>query len=329
MPSHILTVYRRSNPSKKFIAKKIHEDSDELDILRHLNTSQLKSEHIISLHDSFQTQSTSWAILPKMISLPGGRLHGIVDQVCWGLINGVPYLHKFYIAHGDIKPDNLVVDRNFCLKIIDFDVAMQVEDEDELVEGQRGTKGWMAPEIEEKSMYSPIKADRWSTGKVLLYLLEKFREEDMVLETTARRLIVHNPGQRLSMLRVAASPSNVVDVADVAVGKKALRSPTADVDVENMKPPMVKMQKLAAANRRKRGARVRRADSARLTFRIFFSCLSATQDKNFPISDGPSRALSGLGPAMVLYSCATCSMYNTKSHCIGFCTGNPHVAAPT
>ncbi|KAF8494444.1 hypothetical protein F5888DRAFT_1636149 [Russula emetica] len=99
---------------KKFIAKKVREQSNELKIFEFLNTFQPKSEHIISLHESFQTTnlmgrtSTSW-----------------------------------------------LVDGRQC-----------------------GTKGWMATEIEEKSMYSPIKADRWSGGKVLLYLLNVFRKED-------------------------------------------------------------------------------------------------------------------------------------------------------
>ncbi|KAF8429385.1 kinase-like domain-containing protein, partial [Boletus edulis BED1] len=57
-----------------------------------------------------------------------------VSQVCLGLIKGVAYLHENRIAHRDIKPDNLVVDKNFNLKIIDFDIAMQVEDEDEEVD---------------------------------------------------------------------------------------------------------------------------------------------------------------------------------------------------
>jgi serine/threonine protein kinase len=108
MPSHILTVYQQSDPSKRFIAKKVHEQSNELEILKYLNTLQPKCEQIISLHESFQTQSTSWAILPEMdsvadyVSFAPDRLDGKVAQVCWGLIKGVAYLHKLCIAHRDI-----------------------------------------------------------------------------------------------------------------------------------------------------------------------------------------------------------------------------------
>ena len=219
MPPHILTVYQRSAPSKRFIAKKVREGSNELQIFKLLNTFQLKSEHIISLHDSFQTQSTLWAILPKMISLARSQLYGEVAQVCWGLINGVAYLHKNCIAHRDINR------------------------EDEVVEGQCGTKGWMAPEMEEKSMYSPIKADRWSTGQVLLYLLDEFWEKDAVLRTTAMKLTAHRSERRSSMLQV---PASLWDLADVAVGRKASRSLQ---DRENTKPPRVKKEKLSVFDR--------------------------------------------------------------------------------
>ncbi len=252
MPSHILTVYQRSDPSSRFIAKKVGEESNELEIFKLLNTFQPKSEHIISLHESFQTQSTSWAILPEMCSVPyyvsitPGELVGKVAQLCWGLIKGVAYLHKFCIAHRDIKLSNLVLDRNLSLKIIDFDIAMRVKDEDEVVDGQCGTEGWLAPEIEEKSMYSPIKADRWSSGQVLLYLLTAFREKDTVLRKAARKLTTYNPEQRPSMLQVAASLS---DFENVAVKRKASRSlqDTKEVDGENPKPSTAKKQKLLGA----------------------------------------------------------------------------------
>ncbi|KAH9003909.1 kinase-like domain-containing protein, partial [Lactarius hatsudake] len=88
-----------------------------------------------------------------------------------GLIKGLGYLHEHDIAHRDIKPDNLVCDADFSSKIIDFDVAIEVQDENTQVADYRGTKGWTAPEMGEEDgptpMHSPIKADRWSCGRVL------------------------------------------------------------------------------------------------------------------------------------------------------------------
>ena len=100
----------------------------------------------------------------------------------------------------------------------------------------------MAPEME-KSMYSPIKADRWSIGQVLLYLLNKFRKEDTVLRTTARRLAAHNPDQRSSILQLTALPS---DVANTAVRRRVSRSlqNTVEVSEEIGKPPRAKKQKI-------------------------------------------------------------------------------------
>ena len=190
-----------------------------------------------------------------MTSLARSQLQGEVAQVCWGLINGVAYLHKYCIAHRDIKPENLVVDGDFCLKIIDFDMAMQVKGENEVVEGQCGTRGWMAPEME-NSMYSPIKADRWSTGKVLLHLLDKFRK-DTVLRTTARKLAAHNPDQRSSILQLTALPS---DVANAAVGRKVSRplQNTVEADGGNAKPLRGKKQKISMTSRTvSRGVRQR------------------------------------------------------------------------
>jgi hypothetical protein len=101
----------------------------------------------------------------------------------------------------------------------------------------------LAPEIEEKSIYSPIKVDRWSTGRVVFYLLNSFRNEDTVLRMTARRLSAHNPDRRPSMLQVAGSLS---DVANVAV-EKASRSlqDTVEVDGENAKPPRAKRRTIS------------------------------------------------------------------------------------
>jgi len=128
------------------------------------------------------------------------QLQNKVTEVCRGLIKGLGFLHHLNIAHRDIKPSNLIVDKFFCLKIIDFDIAIVLEDKDEEVDEQCGTKGWIAPEVEKKMKHSPIKADQWSCGYVILYLLGEFRIDHRLLRANARRLKDHNPDQRPALL---------------------------------------------------------------------------------------------------------------------------------
>ena len=258
LPPHILTVYQSSNPSNELIAKKVRKKSDELKILRRLQTIQPKSEHVVSLLDSFDSFDpyfTSWAILPKMdsvavyIEFAPQQLRGKVTEVCWGLIKGLAYLHGLYIAHRDIKPDNLLVDQAFCLKIIDFDIALQVQDEEEEVDDHCGTEHWIAPEIDEKLMYSPIKADRWSCGCVVLCLLDELRKEDKRLRMIGRKLQVHDPKQRPSLLEwpswLDGPPSNVANV--LKAGERKASRPLQDTmegTEENTKFRKVKKQRL-------------------------------------------------------------------------------------
>ncbi|KAI0293575.1 kinase-like domain-containing protein [Russula brevipes] len=197
-PDHILTVYRLKDPEKKFIAKKVREESDEIEILTLFKDVKLESNHVIPLIESFD----GWVILPKMITVQGyveispKRL----EKVCLGLIEGVAYLHVCSVAHRDIKPDNLVVDRDFRLKIIDLDAAMRVKDEDEEVDDQCGTKHWMAPEVVLNKRHSPIRADRWACGRVLLYLLNRFGKGDERLKAFATNLSGYDPKERPSLL---------------------------------------------------------------------------------------------------------------------------------
>ena len=72
--------------------------------------------------------------------------------------------------------------------------------EDERVEGAYDTPGWMAPEILNQDAFSPIRADRWSCDKVLLYFLEERRTEGGELERFANEMMNDNLLHRPSLV---------------------------------------------------------------------------------------------------------------------------------
>lgn len=81
------------------------------------------------------------------------------------MIEGIEYLHSKNIAHLDLKLENLLLDKNFNLKIIDFDQA-QAADDAQLRSG--GSEGYRAPELLAWKQTSFKALDIYAAG-VLLY----------------------------------------------------------------------------------------------------------------------------------------------------------------
>ena len=257
LPPHIRTVFRRRDPNKtEYIAKHLHKRSNELTILEYLHTKKPWSPHIIQLIEVVPSTTKEWLILPKLYSIcdkilldsrgTSGRV-----QLGLGLIKGLAYLHEHKIAHRDIKPDNLVCDVYFRLRIIDFDIAIQVQDENTKIGEYRGTEGWTAPEMGTGDgptpMYSPIKADRWSCGRVLLYIMPESMiwKEHIRLLSFIFNLMASDPQRRPSLLEwsnVASPCSNVVEDGRKEVFRP--RKDMAEVDGESMKSPNAKKPRL-------------------------------------------------------------------------------------
>jgi tRNA A-37 threonylcarbamoyl transferase component Bud32 len=255
LPPNILTVHRRRDLNKtELIAKHVRKGSNEPDILKYLHTIQPQSPHVISFIETIPSITTEWLILPKLHSI-GDQLFmnhvGVRSrvQLGWGLIKGLAYLHMHKVAHRDIKPHNLVCDSDFRLQIIDFDVAIKVQDENTEVDKYRGTKNWTAPEMGDEEgptpMYSPIKADRWSCGRVLLcHIMVK---RDKRLSKFADQLMANDPQQRPSLLEWPQWFSALPNVANVHKDGGKESRPWQDmieVEGESMNPPDAKKPRL-------------------------------------------------------------------------------------
>ncbi|TVU22938.1 hypothetical protein EJB05_32659, partial [Eragrostis curvula] len=95
-------------------------------------------------------------------------------QIAIGIAKGLAYLHEECedcIIHCDIKPENILLDKEFCAKIADFGMAKLLgRDFNSVLTTIRGTMGYLAPEW---ISGHPItkKADVYSFGIVLLEII--------------------------------------------------------------------------------------------------------------------------------------------------------------
>jgi serine/threonine protein kinase len=62
------------------------------------------------------------------------------------VIAGLMYLHSHNIVHGDIKPENLLIDSNGRTKFCDFSVSRSFEDDNDELRRSPGTRVFIATE---------------------------------------------------------------------------------------------------------------------------------------------------------------------------------------
>ncbi|MED6136547.1 hypothetical protein PIB30_057031 [Stylosanthes scabra] len=98
-------------------------------------------------------------------------------QIAIGIARGLEYLHRgcgTRILHLDIKPQNILLDEDFCPKISDFGLAKICQKKESIVSilGTRGTIGYIAPEVFSR-MYGGVshKSDVYSYGMLILEMV--------------------------------------------------------------------------------------------------------------------------------------------------------------
>jgi serine/threonine protein kinase len=118
------------------------------------------------------------------------------------------FMHCYSVAHLDLKPDNNLVNVDGPpqrLWITDFSISVFVDNEDEMIEEYAGTPGWTAPEVGDVNgppqKYSPIRADRWSCGRIIRHFKTfgpGFNEPG--LESLSVSLLNEDPAKRPSLI---------------------------------------------------------------------------------------------------------------------------------
>ncbi|XP_010259266.1 PREDICTED: LEAF RUST 10 DISEASE-RESISTANCE LOCUS RECEPTOR-LIKE PROTEIN KINASE-like 2.3 [Nelumbo nucifera] len=118
-------------------------------------------------------------------------------QIALGIARGLEYLHlgcTMRILHFDIKPHNILLDRDFCPKISDFGLAKLCPKRESLVSVAcaRGTAGYIAPEFFSPSFGGvSYKSDVFSYGVMVLEMVGGRKSLDLGVENSSEIYFPH------------------------------------------------------------------------------------------------------------------------------------------
>lgn len=104
-------------------------------------------------------------LLTAVIEDPEGMSRNwkrIFRQMCLG----VQYLHERGLAHRDLKPDNILINRDFDVKLCDYGLLCESRSS-RISSTKCGTLPYMSPEMIHEKSYSGRSADIWALGVVL------------------------------------------------------------------------------------------------------------------------------------------------------------------
>ena len=93
----------------------------------------------------------------------GGMPAHLIKSYTLQMLQGIAYCHAHRVLHGDLKPQNLLIDRNGTLKLADFGLAQTF--------GLGATLWYRAPEIMLGSKHCWTPLDLWSIGCIFAEMI--------------------------------------------------------------------------------------------------------------------------------------------------------------
>lgn len=168
-----------------------------------------KCQNIIQAYE-YEIDSSCYKILMPIALYDLSKIKKIsryfnIKDILFDIVKGIDYLHSRKIAHGDIKPSNILIfkeNRRYVAKITDFSLSRVCKGE---VKGLAYTIGYRPPEVETNKVYT-LKSDIWALGQTFKVLQERFdvlRTEEF--NDLIKNMCCTNVEKRLSIRDVAES----------------------------------------------------------------------------------------------------------------------------
>ena len=142
---------------------------------------ELNHENVIALLDVFGKDSSISLVFDIMITDLEQILYeqklvlnmGHIKAYILMTLRGLEYLHKNFILHRDIKPNNLLIDKNNILKLADFGLARTFGTPSRIYTHQVVTRWYKSPELLYGARIYGAGIDIWAAGCVLAELFKR------------------------------------------------------------------------------------------------------------------------------------------------------------
>jgi len=160
-------------PSESLLAELVREAQLML-TMRHPNITQLMGVSVEDDEICIVTEFISRGSLYRILHLPNLQLEfDHVRKFALDCCKGMAYLHASQIMHRDLKCSNLLVDKDWNVKVSDFGLSRSVSEKEQVsVMTACGTPCWAAPEVLRNMSYS-YAADVYSFGVCLWEMLTR------------------------------------------------------------------------------------------------------------------------------------------------------------
>jgi len=157
-------------------AKRVYRELRMLSHFKHDNVLSaldiLQPPHMDFFQEIYVVTELMQSDLHKIIVSPQPLTSDHVKVFLYQILRGLKYLHSARVLHRDIKPGNLLVNSNCCLKICDFGLArIEEPDESRHLTQEVVTQYYRAPEILMGAKYYQSSVDIWSVGCIFAELL--------------------------------------------------------------------------------------------------------------------------------------------------------------
>lgn len=132
---------------------------------------KLYHQNVIKIFNHFTSNTLLYIILELC---PGGSFKDVIVkegyikqplllEACKEIIDALLFCHQRGIAHRDVKPSNILIDKYGRAKLADFGLAQHFQ-KSQKCQIFGGSLPYLAPEVLQMQSYDPKKADVWALG---------------------------------------------------------------------------------------------------------------------------------------------------------------------